>query len=935
MNDPSLRNGIQQNGQNDNEKCTAPELLLKIVLVGTHAHYESRGMIDEKRLEHMLHAGKQILYKSHQESDVRQNLGFSSNVWQGLSDVMDRAIPILELQSFAWKHDASNNFNGSSSDLISFNYPSLVKDIERLNDLCTIARNLLATTKKAQNLAAERGFDQQILKLIEVCVRVAARGYDGDSNVRNEERWQKVVNLYKRLLITCLQFLHNFIMHNEHRKLVLWLDLFGSVPPSEGETMNASQTYPTPGPTPESQKAQSARSERIKTTVDKIQHSRVPVDESGLSYTIDDVHALFDLMSTDPPPDGSTAEAARVLMDQIRSDMERLSGLSASQLDKNPEALLKVGAALRAQLPGRELPIRENEALQSKNPSEVSTPEPIKPIAATDTRSTMPSSLRTLNWSSLAEFGEFSEMDGSSTNLTKDDISMPRSTISAATTLAASKEDFAARISYARSTLAANDDGPFDNVEGDPDNPIDEDVRSIEAAADSLDEEDDEDDDEFQHPGDQERGLLTDVPLVLGPTEIEALPMIIQAGIVDSFGLKGGERSGSRNMQSVRCHILLASEAGRNLLRELLIFIAAWDLPDDEFYFKMMVQIMEAILKNNLMSHAYQDFGQAKDIVSPAQSVVIKILTHIFRSKYSPASGSNSNGALPARSAAALTRADVLTVRYIFSIFRGNIIPETCALINYQGEIRAGRALADEFPLNLWDMERVYEGVYQFLEFFAVLTESNDWKSLLVDWEIVYDLVTLLKELDVSIPKGSFQIPPPADENTNKATITPRISENNNPTPVSIERPYDPNAPDVPIPPLSPNAENSPASPPLTNDDPSEFEWRNLKKLIILVLSSLVWKSPTVQTQIRKHGGVECTLGCTHYDSHNPYIKEHAVMCLKFLLEGNRENQKIVEALEAREVVEETRKELEKHGMEASVGEDGKVRVVPKRARSG
>lgn len=51
--------------------CTAPELLLKVVLIGTLSHYETRGMIDDNRLEHMLHAGKQILYKSHQESDVR------------------------------------------------------------------------------------------------------------------------------------------------------------------------------------------------------------------------------------------------------------------------------------------------------------------------------------------------------------------------------------------------------------------------------------------------------------------------------------------------------------------------------------------------------------------------------------------------------------------------------------------------------------------------------------------------------------------------------------------------------------------------------------------------------------------------------------------------------------------------------------------------
>lgn len=51
--------------------CSAPELLLKIVLIGTQSHYENRGIIDDKRLEHLLHAGKQILFKSHQESDVR------------------------------------------------------------------------------------------------------------------------------------------------------------------------------------------------------------------------------------------------------------------------------------------------------------------------------------------------------------------------------------------------------------------------------------------------------------------------------------------------------------------------------------------------------------------------------------------------------------------------------------------------------------------------------------------------------------------------------------------------------------------------------------------------------------------------------------------------------------------------------------------------
>lgn len=58
-------------GTETKPKCTPAELMLKVILAGTLSHYETRGMIDDKRLEHMLSAGKQILYKTHQESEVR------------------------------------------------------------------------------------------------------------------------------------------------------------------------------------------------------------------------------------------------------------------------------------------------------------------------------------------------------------------------------------------------------------------------------------------------------------------------------------------------------------------------------------------------------------------------------------------------------------------------------------------------------------------------------------------------------------------------------------------------------------------------------------------------------------------------------------------------------------------------------------------------
>lgn len=132
-------------------------------------------------------------------------------------------------------------------------------------------------------------------------------------------------------------------------------------------------------------------------------------------------------------------------------------------------------------------------------------------------------------------------------------------------------------------------------------------------------EEDDENEDDYDDiPGDEGRGLLTDVPLILGPTEIEVLPMIIMAGIVEPQEGQPGYHSDPtvfssvRSMHGVRCHLLLAQDNGRNLLRELLIFVAAWDLREEELYFKFMVKIMEAILANQLLPFAYHAFRESE-----------------------------------------------------------------------------------------------------------------------------------------------------------------------------------------------------------------------------------------------------------------------------------------------------------------------------------
>lgn len=159
---------------------------------------------------------------------------------------------------------------------------------------------------------------------------------------------------------------------------------------------------------------------------------------------------------------------------------------------------------------------------------------------------------------------------------------------------------------------------PIDDADADADLLPEEEGDGDEEDEEEEESEDDEssDEEEYAQPGEDGRGLLTDVPLILGPNEIEVLPMIIMSGIVaptadNTQGKNNADLTdGVINMYTIRCHLLLAQENGRNLLRELLIFVAAWDLREEELYFKFMVKIMEAILMNGLMPFAYNAFKE-------------------------------------------------------------------------------------------------------------------------------------------------------------------------------------------------------------------------------------------------------------------------------------------------------------------------------------
>jgi hypothetical protein len=158
----------------------------------------------------------------------RQELGLAYEFWDDLAGVVKASIPSLEKRSFAAPDPATPEYEGLSGPLIASNSADLLRDLERLNQLVAISRNVLTIGEKVQNLAADRLFDKDIFTLINVCVRVTARGYDGEAGTQDEDKWQAVINAYKKLLITCLQFLNNLTARNEQRKLMLWIELFDS-----------------------------------------------------------------------------------------------------------------------------------------------------------------------------------------------------------------------------------------------------------------------------------------------------------------------------------------------------------------------------------------------------------------------------------------------------------------------------------------------------------------------------------------------------------------------------------------------------------------------------------------------------------------------------------------------------------------------------------
>lgn len=376
-----------------------------------------------------------------------------------------------------------------------------------------------------------------------------------------------------------------------------------------------------------------------------------------------------------------------------------------------------------------------------------------------------------------------------------------------------------------------------------------------------LEGEDDEDDEEDEYVEGPLRGLLTEIPNILDTKQIEALHMTVKACVVDSMG--SGLTPAGENLQKTRCKMFLALDCGKNLLREMLVFIAVWEQTDAQFIFQITAQIIESFHHNALLPYAWNSLRILKDIVSPAQTVLLRLINYMFRArKDSPIYDDLRD-----------YNRDAKLIHFLYNYFRCRVVPDCIALISAQSQIRQGKKHPNDFPVDLWDMERAKDGLSQYLDFISVVAEITEMRPLLVEWEAVYELTTLLKALEQGVPRKSL------DER-----------------PMPGPSRHDPNAPP---PPANPNL------PPL-HDTPHKFPWGGIKIQILIILTSLLAPTnprrtgpgnPTVQQQLIAHEGIMPLLNCCVYDGHNEYLKERATLAIKFAMEGCIEAQNYVKEL--------------------------------------
>ncbi|KAK6343654.1 copper transport protein [Orbilia blumenaviensis] len=538
--------------------------------------------------------------------------------------------------------------------------------------------------------------------------------------------------------------------------------------------------------------------------------------------------------------------------------------------------------------------------------------------------------------------------------------------------------------------------------------------------------------------------FVTMLPTILNAKEMLPLLLIIHGSITDIDGTDPAR-------QLMRCKMMLAAEAGIGLMAGLLMFVDAWHEIDDHIYFELILEIMETILHNGLITYLFETLKEYVDCrnyqfegihaITPPQAVILRLLHTIYapaalptisdpgvfinydgrleesagkdwvappppspppeepsssgaaegvnvvtddesemdeftaeftaalRSDLGPpkvddivppvveATTTTANNTLPENDDAA-TEVDIdhseatpEIVNFLaVKVFKGQLGPAVRDMVTKIGKAMGysataspsnsgkdgsgkgstgkpservleiteiptedGRSITSVAGITIYDVELHYEGLIQLLELLMLFAEQGVGRVYLRETKCVEEIVEVLKCFVEYVPRTGAK-----EKEREKERERERRRKVNSTTGYVEGEVVDGEEEDD---------DDDDDGVGMECNDPVEFRWPLIKRTLVQLVSLLVYRSKATQDEVRKAGGVLAVLGCFGIDEENPYIQQHATLCIRNLMEGNPENQKILRELEAREVVNgET---LEAAGLEAYVDKAGKVKVGP------
>lgn len=434
-------------------------------------------------------------------------------------------------------------------------------------------------------------------------------------------------------------------------------------------------------------------------------------------------------------------------------------------------------------------------------------------------------------------------------------------------------------------------------------------------------------------------GLLAEIPNIIDPDHIPVFHAIILQSVVDQPGVSVS--AVGENLSKARCRLLLATEAGRSLFRELLVYIGLWHKYEESTIFRVTREVVEAIHRNGLIPYAWVSL-KSKDVISPAQAILLRIIGRIFQLRHAEPDSLTEKQRLE----------DMRLLSFFFREFRLRIVPECAALMNLQGCMRQGMYDHSEFPLDNWCMARINDGLIQYIQFLTVMADIYDIRQSLIQWEIAYDVIVLIKFAESAVLRKPFIPPAAADGSTASGSGQPHLSAAGAPSSPppppppphqgsvassstttattaaaykgptvqrkhAVERPYSPDAGssgngdadgDGDGDGSDDNEDGDGSDDALEEFDhpPHEYPWTGLKREVLALVATLLQPepgqtrpgNPTVQRQFIENEGIVALLSYTIYDEHDP--KGCGKRAIRWLLDGSVDINKFIRAIAAR-----------------------------------